>query len=293
MKRHVFIINPEAGKKKGIKLKEYIEKAFSDALILMTRYKGHATELAEAYASPDTIIYSVGGDGTLNEIINGVCRSKYREDVTVAVVPCGSGNDFAKGITNIKDPVELLNKYKKQHLKVIDLGKINDRYYVNIASMGFDALVVHSAKNYKRIPWVRGEISYLISVFKNLVQLNDYMVSIKIDAQEVIKKKILFLTMANGSYYGGGMKPAPNALIDDGLLDFAIIDKVPRLKALILLPKFIQGKHEVLDEVNVYKGKELIIESEKDLPVNLDGEIIWCDYLKVRILEKALKILIP
>ncbi|PKM51684.1 MAG: diacylglycerol kinase [Firmicutes bacterium HGW-Firmicutes-7] len=293
MKRHVFIINPEAGKKKGITLKDYIEESYNNPLILVTSYKGHATKLAKTYARPDTVIYSLGGDGTLNEIINGVLQSEYYHETIVAVVPCGSGNDFIKGITNIKDPVELLKRYQKQKVKVIDLGKINSRYFTNIASIGFDALVVHEAKKYKRIPMVSGEFSYLISIFINLIRLKDYLVSVSVDNQRIIRKRILFITMANGRYYGGGMQPAPKASLDDGQLDFGIIDKVSRMKALILLPRFIKGKHESLDEVSVYRGTKLKIKSEQALPINIDGEIIWSDNIAVEIEKKALKILVP
>lgn len=293
MKRHVFIINPEAGKKKGIKLKDYIKKTYNNPLILVTRYKGHAIKLAKTYAKPNTIIYSLGGDGTLNEVINGVLQSKYYDETIVAAVPCGSGNDFIKGITDIKDPALLLKMYQKEKVKVIDLGKINDRYFTNIASIGFDALVVHQAKKYKRIPMISGEFSYLISIFISLIQLKDYSVFVSVDNQSVIRKRILFITMANGRYYGGGMQPAPKAILDDGRLDFGIIDKVSRLKALILLPRFINGKHESLDEVSVCKGKRLKVKSKKDLPINVDGEIIWSDNISAQIEEKALKILIP
>lgn len=293
MKRHVFIINPEAGKKKGINLKEYIEKTYYKPLILVTRYKGHAIKLAKIYARPNTIIYSLGGDGTLNEVINGVLQSKYYNETIVAAVPCGSGNDFIKGITDIKDPVKLLKRYQKQKVKVIDLGKINDRYFTNIASIGFDALVVHQAKKYKRIPMISGEFSYLISIFISLIQLKEYSVFVKIDQQKIMSKCILFITMANGRYYGGGMQPAPKALLDDGQLDFGIIDKVSRLKALILLPRFINGKHESLDEVSVCRGKMLKVKSKQALPINIDGEIIWSDNISAQVEEKVLNILVP
>lgn len=293
MKNHIFIINPEAGKKKGVQLIEFINKNYKAPLILLTEYKGHATELAKTYASPDSIVYSIGGDGTLNEVINGVCQSDFYKDTIVAAVPCGSGNDFIKGITDIKDPIQLLIQYKEQKTKIIDLGKINDRYFVNIASIGFDAMVVHEAKKYKRIPLVNGELSYLISIFKSLIRLKDYPVSVNLDNKINIKKGILFITMANGCYYGGGMKPAPKALLDDGALDFSIIDRVSRKKVLILLPKFIKGKHETLEEVYVHKGKKLEVISEQALPINIDGEILWIERVYAQIEERALTILVP
>lgn len=293
MKRHVFIINPVAGKGKGPELKSVIEQLYNTPIILLTRFQDHARELAEEYASADTVIYSVGGDGTLNEVINGVMRSPYWEQVIVAHVPCGSGNDFIKGMTEIKDPVALLEKYKSGKYKAIDVGVVNERYFINIASVGFDAEIVLGAKKFKRIPFLNAELAYILSVFSTLVHLKDYAFWVSIDEQSEEMVNVLFLTMANGNYYGGGMKAAPKAKLDDGHLDFCFIDQVKRREVPFLLPKFIKGKHEKLKVVHHLKGKTMEIRSKKLLPLNMDGEVVMTKHVQVRIKEKCLNVLLP
>lgn len=226
-------------------------------------------------------------------MIGGVFSSAHALDTAVANVPCGSGNDFIKGLTDIKDPAELLLRYRKQKTRIIDLGIINDRCFINIASIGFDAEIVYNAKKYKRLPMLSAGLAYLISVFTTLVRLKDYPVRISIDNEKPWKKQTLFITMANGKYYGGGMQPAPKAQLDDGLLDFCIIDKIPRWKVPYLLPKFIKGKHEMLKEVKMVRGRKIYIRSHRPLPVNIDGEISWSDKVNVEIRNRAIKVLVP
>lgn len=293
MKKHIFIINPTAGKRKGLELSSYINKKFSSPLILTTEYPGHASELSKLHCAPDTVIYSVGGDGTLNEVINGVMSSDYKNDVVIANVPCGSGNDFIKGFTSEKDPYKLLDKYLDQRVKSIDVGTINNRHFVNISSIGFDAEIVLGAKKYKLLPMISAELAYIISVFTTLIKLKDYSVNVSIDDGKVQKLNVLFITMANGNYYGGGMNAAPSAIIDDGLFDFCIVDAIKRRQVPFLLPKFIKGKHENLKVLNVIRGSKMTITSNNELPLNIDGEVLLSKNIDITINEKALKILTP
>lgn len=293
MDKHIFIINPEAGKKKGLELSDYIKENFEEATIIQTEYPGHASELAKDHAGDGNILYSVGGDGTLNEVINGVMDSEYSKVTTVADVPCGSGNDFIKCFTNIKDPVTLLEHYKRLRRKTIDVGVINGRSFVNISSVGFDAEIVLGAKKFKRIPFISAEFAYIISVFATLIKLKDYKVKLSIDGEEPRNLSVLFVTMANGNYYGGGMKAAPNAVINDGLFDFCLVDKITRREVPFLLPKFIKGKHEHLKPVHIIQGTKLLITSEQALPINMDGEVALSDHVEVEIIPGAVQFLVP
>jgi len=293
MKKHIFIINPTAGKHKALEMTHFIVKHFDNPEIVPTEYPGHASELAKNYAGKDTIIYSVGGDGTLNEVINGVMTSDYASETIIADVPCGSGNDLIKSFTDEKDPYVLLEKYKAQHIRTLDTGVINGRSFVNISSVGFDAEIVLAAKKYKKLPLVSAELAYLISVFATLIRLKDYKMKIRIDDDEVFETNVLFLTMANGMYYGGGMMAAPDALVDDGLFDFCMVDKIKRREVPFLLPKFMKGDHEKLKVVHTIKGKKMIIDSDKPLPVNIDGELLLSDHVEVEIKEGTLNFMVP
>lgn len=291
--RHVFIVNPMAGKHKALEMTHFIVKNFEDPIILTTEYEGHAKELAKEYAGKDTAIYSLGGDGTFNEVVNGVVESDFNLDTLVADVPCGSGNDFIKVMTDEKDPYKLLESYKKGNTKIIDVGFINDRTFVNIASIGFDAEIVLGARKYKRLPLVSAELAYLISVFATLIKLRGYKVKATIDGEAISIYDVLFIIMANGNYYGGGMKAAPHALMDDGLFDFYLVDKVKRRQVPFLLPKFMKGRHDELKVVHHYKGKKIIIDSEKPLPMNIDGEVMLSNHVEVEVKANVLHLLIP
>ncbi len=291
--KHVFIVNPMAGKQKALEMTHFIVKKFDDPIIVTTEYEGHARELAKEYAGKDTAIYSLGGDGTFNEVVNGVVESEYNMNTLVADVPCGSGNDFIKVMTDEKDPYKLLESYKRGKTKMVDVGSINGRFFVNIASIGFDAEIVLGARKYKKLPLVSGELAYLISVFATLIKLKGYKVKVSIDGEEINIYDILFIIMANGNYYGGGMKAAPHAVMDDGLLDFYLVNKVKRRQVPFLLPKFMKGRHDELKVVRHYKGKKIFIDSDKPLPMNIDGEIMLSNHVEVDVKASVLQLLLP
>ena len=293
MKRHIFIINPEAGKKKGEELTGIIEKYYNDPVILRTEYPGHATKLAQDYSGPATAIYALGGDGTFNEVINGVLKSEYAGETAVANVPCGSGNDFIGSISDIKDPEILLERYKEQRTRRVDAGRLNGRYFMNISSVGFDAEIVLNAKKYKRLPMLNAELAYVISVFATLIHLKGYELEVSIDGGPPVSKSILFMVMANGNYYGGGMKAAPEAQLEDGLLNFGIVDCVKRRQVPFLLPRFMKGDHDGLDVLTKIPGKAMRVTSEKPVPVNIDGEIVLGKEIDVYLEEKVLLLLVP
>ncbi|WZL80529.1 diacylglycerol kinase family lipid kinase [Vallitaleaceae bacterium 9-2] len=292
MKKHVFIVNTKAGKGKAKELLPYIEELFENPQIHQTQYLGHAIELAKENAGPDTIIYSLGGDGTLNEVVHGVMLSQYSKETIVGIIPCGSGNDFIKSITSIRDPKVLLDQYREGNRRTIDVGVLNGRHYINIASVGFDAEIVHNAKKYKRLPMFSAELAYLISVFATILKLKVYPVNIQVDGKALKQKEVLLISLANAKYYGGGMKPSPKAVFDDGYLDFCVIERVSKIRVPFLLPKYIHGTHEKIKQVQMYRGKSLTIKSQDSLPINIDGEIIWNDQLDVTIKENALTILV-
>lgn len=293
MKKHIFIINPVAGKKKALTFISYIKENFENPIIITTEYEGHATKIASEYKNEDVIIYSLGGDGTLNEIINGIVSDVAISKATVAVVPLGSGNDFTKSITDKKDPLEILKSYRKIETKTVDLGLINGRYFINIASVGFDANIAYKAKSFKKLPLIKGEMAYLLSVFKTIINLKAYKVKMLLDDHSEQESEILLIAIANAKYYGGGMKPLPSACFDDGILDVCIVKKLSRFKVLKLLPKYIKGKHENFDEVELIRVKDMKIRSNTLIPVNIDGEVRFKKNIDISIIKNGIDILVP
>ncbi|MBQ5743014.1 MAG: YegS/Rv2252/BmrU family lipid kinase, partial [Clostridia bacterium] len=224
MNKHVFILNPQAGFKETAQMKELIQKTFGKlAEIRLTERAGHATEIAKEYVN--SIIYAVGGDGTANEVMCGTVGSSN----TLCVIPQGSGNDFVRSlytkITKKHDPKTILKCVKDFCKRNIDCGKANESFFMNIASVGFDAEVVRNSEKFKDKPGLR-KISYILSMLYTIFSFHGVDLEGEIDGIPFKQKSLLFC-IANGKYYGGGIKIAPEAVIDDGKLDAYLIESVP------------------------------------------------------------------
>lgn len=290
---HIFIINPAAGKGKALKfitdIKSLFENLEYDYSIKITEKPGHATEIAREYTQrKDCRIYSVGGDGTLNEVLNGMAGSNS----SLAILPAGSGNDFIKSITSNLDLKDILFRTVNGTERLIDLAKVNGQYFINISSIGFDAEVANKVYKIKKIPLISGSLAYILGIIIMLIKYNNNYIKVDIDGK-LIETKSLLVAVANGRYYGGGMKPAPDAEIDDGLLDVCLIKEVKRGRILRFLPLFKKGLHETLPEVSIYNGKQIIIECEKELAINADGEVGITKRALFEIIPNAIKVIVP
>jgi YegS/Rv2252/BmrU family lipid kinase len=293
---HLFIINPAAGKGKTLKLIPEIEKAFKDRkdkfFIEITDGTGHATEIAREYSRKDDFrIYSVGGDGTLNEVLNGMVNSSC----SLAVIPSGTGNDFIKSIFNFskKDNIEdILVKMINGTEKDIDLCEVNDRYFINIASVGFDADVAYNTIKFKKLPFIGGKLAYILGIINTVFNYKSYKLNIEIGS-EIINMDALLAAVANGKYYGGGINVTPEAEIDDGLFQICAIESVSRFKILRLFPKVIKGTHGDIREVFFYSGNKVKIKSEENITFNIDGEITRGKEAEFKIIHNGIKVVYP
>jgi diacylglycerol kinase (ATP) len=293
---HAFIINPAAGKGRSLQMIGSIKSRFKNFIhsfkIYITEAPGHATEIAKKIASTgeDVRIYSVGGDGTLNEVINGI---EGFSNVELGIIPCGSGNDVARYLYPVIDPLKLIRVLPFATSTTIDLGRLNEKYFFNIASVGFDAEVVLNSRYFKRFPFITGSMSYILAVLVTLIKCKKYKLKITLDNNKPFEKEFLLTIFANGTYYGGGMLAAPSAKMDDGILDFYLVDSLPRWRILRFFPLFQKGKHESMKEVNISRGTKARIESKNPFPVNIDGEISLETCISVELLPKHIKVLIP
>ncbi|QNU67047.1 diacylglycerol kinase family lipid kinase [Ruminiclostridium herbifermentans] len=291
--QHIFIINPKAGKGKALEMIPIIREYFKDKaekfIIQITDHPGHATEIARKYSAiEDCRIYSVGGDGTINEVVNGIAGTQS----ALGVIPAGSGNDFIRSLTSAYDIKDILVRTIKGEEKSIDLGKVNDNYFINISSIGFDADVVFNADKFKKVPGITGSMAYVISIIYTVIKKKFCKVKINIDDRRM-ENKILLAAIANGRFYGGGMLAAPEAKIDDGLFDICLVSEASRFKILRLFPMYIKGQHGKLDEVEFLRGKKIQIESDEVLSLNIDGEIFSSSKIAFEIIEKGIKVVVP
>ena len=292
--KHIFIINPIAGKGKGIEFKEKIEGIFKDLdleyEIIITEESGYATRKVKELTSKEKCrVYSIGGDGTLNEVLNGMVGS----DSQLAVIPAGSGNDFARTLYKDISFDNILQELIYGEEKTIDVAKLNERYYLNISSVGFDANVVNNARKYKKYKFISGPMAYAIGLINSLITFKSMKLKFEVDGKE-INTEMYLIAVANGKCYGGGISIAPNAEIEDGFLDVYAIRK-PKVHRLIrFLPKVIKGKDiRDIDEVTYIKCKNISVKANEDITANIDGEIVFLNDMSFEIVPKAIKIIVP
>ncbi|WP_194192467.1 diacylglycerol/lipid kinase family protein [Clostridium chrysemydis] len=292
--KHVFVINPVAGKGKALEYEERIIEIFKDRdedfETIITKEVGHAVKaLKEATKDEDCRVYSIGGDGTLNEVLNGIVGSGS----SLGVVPAGSGNDFARTLYNKEYGDKLLEKLIDGKEEVIDLCKINERYYLNISSIGFDAEVVMNARKYKKHRFISGSMAYFISVIHTLFTFKPMHLTVYLD-NEIKEEEMYLVAVANGKYYGGGIKIAPNADIKDGKLEVYAIKK-PKIHRLIkFLPKVLKGQDvSGIDEIKYLKCEKIRVIAKKPTVVNIDGELTYLKDITFEIIKDGIKIIIP
>ena len=308
MERHLFILNPAAGTRdRTAKMAEIVRKLKLDAPydIYVTDAKGAAETYIESYLRDHSEsfvrIYACGGDGTLCEVANGIYRSGSKS-CAVAVVPIGSGNDFVKSLDIPPERFRDLKTLVRGEIEEVDLLLASDsdgqtRVSLNIISAGFDAAVANGQERFKRLPLVSGKAAYNISLVKCVFTDTKNYFSLKVDGEKYGKSEgsYLFTIAANGRYYGGGFKASPYSDISDGLLDFIRIKTVSKLKLLSLVGKFREGRHidEFKDICSYTRCKTMQFISEKLIDLNLDGEIYPMKNPIIKILPKAIKLILP
>ena len=251
-----------------------------------TEARGHAVALADAAVSAgETEIVCVGGDGTIFEVVNGLAG----RFVTLYFVPCGTGNDFVRVLGLPKDPVEALAAQLFGTPRRIDVGRLNNMYFINVSGSGFDVEVLRQADRFKRLG--KGILPYLLGIFAALRRFRALPVEITLDGKTE-KKEVTICSVGNGCYIGGGMKAVPHASPDDGLFDVVIADKFSRFQILKMLSKFIPGKHTTLPGVREFRCKEITFRCP-GMVVDVDGELPPMDEAHYTILPGALGVKTP
>lgn len=272
----LFIVNPMAGRgtASAINTIELIKKfCISKDIeyrIEKTSYKGHATLLAQQAVNSSVkydAVIAVGGDGTLLEVANGLMAS----DILLGILPAGTGNDFAKALgipLSIKESLDFLTKKKS---RIIDVGRLGNIFFINVASVGFDAEIIRDIFKFKK--FIPGKASYYIAALVKFFTFRFKEININIDGEK-IKSRILLVAVANGTHYGGGMNVNPTGDMEDGYLDVIVVSTLPRYKIPLLMIKFIKGTYQDLPYVKTYKCRKISIDSMDKLVINADGDIL-------------------
>lgn len=299
--RYIFIINPVAGKMDPARLLTPPIRAAAAARpqhqieIHVTSGRGDALEyvrkVCRTYDQP-VRFFSCGGDGTLNEVVNGMAGFAHAQ---LGVIPCGSGNDFIKVFPG-QDFFDISAQLDGR-LHPIDLLQVNDRYSINITNLGLDSDSADYMTRFKRLPLVNGKMAYNLGLAYSVCLPLGHDLKITLDGDEVLQDRYILAVAANGQYYGGHFRCAPQAQPDDGLLDLCLVKKISRLKIPLLLSVYESGHH--VDDprmgsiITYRKCRSLLIEAQKPVSMALDGEITHASRVEIKLLPGAISFCLP
>jgi YegS/Rv2252/BmrU family lipid kinase len=298
-----FVIKPFSKKRDGelfreelLKLKEgggIIEESPTSSL-----GENSAQILAKrAFEKGFNIIIFVGGDGILNEGLNGIMQASgghFPPDFCIGIIPTGSGNNFAKALKIPKDFKKAFSIIKEGKIIPVDIGKVNNRFFINCLSFGFDAQINRLTNELKsKHSFLPKEGSYLFATIKEIIK-EIPLFEMKIESKEKYEKRdVILLAITNGPSYGAIFKVNPEASYNDGKFDVCIVNSVGKLRAFYDILKVIRGTHSNLPEIEMFRTSDIIISSETPLPYEMDGEVFepQKEY-KISLIPKILRVLV-
>ena len=285
MKPIVVILNPKARSEKAQSLVEDVTRLADSVVVRMTRSAADARRLAvQAVNEGFETVVAAGGDGTVNDIVNGLAGS----NVTLGLLPLGTMNVFAGELgipaNNLRKSWEII---KAGHVRRIDLGRANDRYFVQLAGVGLDAQVVQETtwKLKKSI----GPLSYLV----NAAQIASRKPPKLVVEWAGRSDSGSFVLVGNGRFYGGPFTIFKDARIDDGLLDVLIFKNLGYLDIVRYLQGILFGTHTQMPDVEYFQTPSVTVRSDEEVPVEVDGEVIGSVPVRFRLSSKKLKVLAP
>ena len=293
---HLFIINPAAGSRDRTRsYTEAIERACKPRglsyRIEVSSGPGECTRLAReaAQTGEEVRIYACGGDGTLNEVVQGAAGWP---NAAVTVFSGGSGNDFVKLFNDPKAFFDLERLLDAEEA-TFDLIRCNGDIAMNICSVGLDARIGTDVANYKRIPLLHGMRAYIASTVVNLFKGIAEHYVVEVDG-EVVDGEQTFVCVCNGRYYGGGFNPVPEADPTDGKLNVLLVKKVNLLQVPSAIGKYKNGQYKQLPKlVRHYLTDRITIRCDKPTPVNLDGECRMAQTVEMCVAEEKLRFFYP
>jgi YegS/Rv2252/BmrU family lipid kinase len=279
------IINPNAGNGRGGKDWGKISVLLKNENISYTAHfterKGHAIELTlQAIGADYRKILTVGGDGTLNEVVNGVFSNKLCPpgDIVLSLIPVGTGNDWGRMFGIPLDYAKAVRIIREDKRMLHDVGLINffngtgkkERYFINIAGLGFESVVVRKT-NQQKDKGHGGKLIYFYNLLTSLLSYNNTLAQIIIDG-ETIEANVFSINIGNGRYCGGGMRQTPNALPDDGLLDVTVINGMGKFEIVRNLKILYDGTILSHPKIEGYKCKNIKVNSDSIMYIEADGE---------------------
>lgn len=280
----LFIVNPVAGDGRALHiepwLRRHLHAAAPHARVVETEAPGHARELAHHAADQghDRVI-AVGGDGTVQEVVNGVLQDGAR--LPIGILAGGNGNDLARSLRLPRRGEEALALALGSRTTRIDVGQARrgdgatatTRYFAAAGGVGFDAQVANAM--YRRAWWQHSRMGYLLSTLWELRRFRNRRLTLAAETPEgsqTIERTVLFVAFANGMYYGGGMQICPAASVADGWMDLCVVGDISRLEAIRQLPGMYRGAHVDHPAVEFVRASSVAVAGDEETRIHLDGE---------------------
>ncbi len=282
---------------------------FGPFSVAFTRAAGHAIELAERAAKGGrSFIIACGGDGTINEVANGILNSGV--DVELGVLPSGTGGDFRRTIGIPRSTREAAACLRTGKTRTIDVGKVTfadhhgktvSRYFLNVSSVGLAADVIKRVKSAKAFDWLpvesfRGRANFAVSALQEVVDLDPFLVRVRFDGGDEHTLQTIAFCVANARFFGGGMMIAPDAKLNDGLLDVVNIGDIGTARILLNAYSIYRGTHYSLAEVKAKSAKKIEISSAdqfRSIMLETDGELPGKLPAVYEVIPNALRVRVP
>ena len=295
--KHIFIVNPAAGKSdRTAEYREMIDAAFAPRglsyELLVSGAPGECRTLARqaAQSGEEVRLYACGGDGTLNEVVNGAIGY---DNAAVTHFPGGSGNDTIK---IFDDPAAFtsIERLLDAEEARFDLIRCNDSYALNVLSIGFDARVGTDIARFKRLPLVSGKGAYILSIFSNMLHGLTAEYTVTLDTGEVLSGRKTMICVCNGRWYGGSFNPIQDSEPDDGILDVLVVEKVNLLQVAAVVGDYQKGRYQDHpDLIRRYPCRSLRIACAKESVVNVDGEAVYTTDASIEVVPQAVRFFYP
>ena len=291
--RSRLIINPVAGRDRGPDLaewlREHLERCFGDVDLVTTMAEGDARRAGrDAAARRFDYLFVAGGDGTLNEALNGVLEDAGSAAVTLGIVPLGTGNDFATALGIPDDLDEALEMLSARQSRPVDVGRLNGEHFVNVSAGGFIAEVSDAVT--PQLKTIAGKLAYLIGGAGVLLRHEPIEVRYRSGATTG-RSTLETFAVCNSRLVGGGRLIAPDAVLDDGELDVCFIADMPDVEFVALLRRVSSGEHVADQRVTYFRTRELEMTFDRPIKVNVDGQVLETDRCSYSVLPRAVRFL--
>lgn len=287
----MIIANPRAGHGRGERnvrrLREAIRRRGYDCTPVPTERPGHAMELARRAADAGHARVAVmGGDGTISEVVNGLVGS----DTELGIVPMGTGNDVARSLRIPRGDLDAaLDLAIQGETRPVDVGRERDRHFISVLGVGFPAIVADEANSFTRL---RGSAAFFVAVYKALHRLRPIPLTIGLD-ERTLAMECVAVMVQNTPYTGGGLKMAPDAVVDDGELDVVVVADIARTDLMVHFPRVYSGHHLDHPAFSAHRARRVRVETAEELPKMFDGDLCGWTPLDADVIPGGIRIAFP